>query len=423
LASILPHSFVSGLIYLAVYSLGLALALLLTALLGKRIINRFSWAIDTHSWFRRAIGVLFIIIGVLIISGHEVSVETWVANHLPFDETKIERVLLAKQDRSSLIHTITSGLSSHNVLNVQPTPAPQFAGLTNWINSKPLTLSKLKGKVVLVDFWTFSCINCIRTLPYLEKWDQAYSTKGLVIVGINTPEFAFEHNAANVQAAVIRDGIKYPVALDNNYDTWNAYDNESWPADYLIDKQGNIRYVSLGEGDYNKTEEAIQELLGIKQPLTTPKSDVPIASDQTPETYFGTNREDSYAGSPVIANGTNDFTPQPQTSLKKNSYTLSGEWIVAGESITSDSDSSTLTENITTKNLYMVASAGSTPETVGVNLPPGLAGQYGSDAPNGQVIVNSDRLYSIVSLKNFGTTNVTVTVPKGVSLYTFTFGS
>jgi cytochrome c biogenesis protein CcdA/thiol-disulfide isomerase/thioredoxin len=423
LASILPHSFFSGLIYLVIYSLGLALALLLTALLGKRIINRFSWAVDTHSLFRRAIGVLFIIIGVLIISGNEIRVETWVAKYLPFDETKIERVLLAKQDRSSLIHTITSGLSSHNVLNVQSTPAPQFAGLTNWINSKPLTLSKLKGKVVLVDFWTFSCINCIRTLPYLEKWDQAYSSKGLVIIGINTPEFAFEHNPANVQAAVTRDGIKYPVALDNNYDTWTAYDNESWPADYLIDKQGNIRYVSLGEGDYNKTEEAIQELLNIKQPLTTPKSVVPVASNQTPETYFGTNREDSYEGSPVITNGTSNFTPEPTASLQQSAYTLSGEWTIAGQSITSNSNSSTLTENITTKNLYMVASASSSAETVNVSLASNLANQYGSDAPNGKVIVNSDRLYNIVSLKKFGTTKVTVTVPAGVSLYTFTFGS
>ncbi|MGH7234681.1 MAG: cytochrome c biogenesis protein/redoxin, partial [Candidatus Saccharimonadales bacterium] len=272
LASILPHSILSGLIYLAAYSVGLGVTLLLVALIGKKAISRFSWAVDTHSLFRRLIGVLFVAIGVVIIAGVEPNIEVWVANHLPFDEARIERVLLAKQNKESLIHKLSKDLSQNSVLNVQPTPAPQFVGLTNWINSKPLNLAKLNGKVVLVDFWTFSCINCIRTLPYLEKWYAAYHDRGLVIVGVNTPEFAFEHNPANVRAAVTKFGIKYPVALDNNYDTWNAYNNDSWPADYLIDKQGNIRYVSQGEGDYNITEEAIQELLGIKAPLTTPAS-------------------------------------------------------------------------------------------------------------------------------------------------------
>lgn len=423
LASILPHSFASGLIYLAVYSVGLAATLLLVSLLGKRIISRFSWAVDTHSWFRRGVGILFVIIGILIISGHEVNFETWVANHLPFDETKIERILLAKQNKESLIHTITTNVSRHSVLNVTPTPAPQFVGLTNWINSKPLTLSQLKGKVVLVDFWTFSCINCIRTLPYLEKWYQTYEKDGFVIVGVNTPEFAFEHVPANVQAAVIKDGIKYPVALDNNDDTWNAYGNDSWPADYLIDKSGDIRYVSLGEGDYNKTEEAIQDLLDVNAPLTTPTSTVPISSDQTPETYFGTNRADSYDGVTSLTNGTTNFVSTAVANLNANAFTLGGEWTIAGQSITSDSSTSTLTENVSAKNVYMVASTGSMPETVNVSLPANEAGQYGSDAPNGRVAVNGDQLYHIVSLKQFTTTTVTVTVPKGVSLYTFTFGS
>ncbi len=424
LASILPHSFLSGLINLAAYSLGLALTLLLVALLGKRVISRFSWAVDTHSWFRRGVGILFVLIGALIISGHEIGVETWVANHLPFDETKIERVLLAKQNKESLVHKLTANMAQNSVLNVQPTPAPQFAGLTNWINSKPLTMSELQGKVVLVDFWTYSCINCIRTLPYLEKWDQTYSSKGLVIVGVNTPEFAFEHDPANVQAAVIKDGIKYPVALDNNYGTWNAFQNDSWPADYLIDKQGNIRYVSLGEGDYNKTEEAIQDLLGVKVPLTTPTSNVPISESQTPETYFGTNRADAYDGTTPLANGPANFQAVSSPSLSSNAFTLGGEWEISGQSITSDSDSSTLTENVSAKNVYMVASTASPSSgVVTVSLPSDVAGEYGADAPDGQVTVSGDRLYHIVSLKQFGTTNVTVQVPKGVSLYTFTFGS
>ena len=424
LATILPHSLLSGLIYLAAYSIGLAVTLLLIALLGKRVIARFSWAVNTHGWFRRIVGILFVLIGALIISGHEVSVETWVANHLPFDETKIERVLLATQNKESLIHTLATNVSRDTALNVQPTPAPQFVGLTNWINSKPLTLSLLKGKVVLVDFWTFSCVNCIRTLPYLEKWYQTYSSKGLVIIGVNTPEFAFEQNPTNVQAAVTKDGIKYPVALDNNDDTWDAYQNESWPADYLIDKQGNIRYVSQGEGGYNQTEEAIQDLLGINTTLTTPTSNVPISESQTPETYFGTARADAYEGTPSLTDGTATFRATSSASLGDNAFTLGGTWNIADQSITSESDTATLTENVSAKDVYMVASADSAPnETVTVHLPVNVASDYGSDAPNGQVPINGDRLYHIVSLKQFGNTLVTIQVPKGVSLYTFTFGS
>ncbi|HUC88153.1 MAG TPA: redoxin family protein [Candidatus Binatia bacterium] len=424
LASVLPFTFLAGLIYLVAYTAGLALALLAVSLAGRKLINRFSWAVNTHSLFRRSLGVLFIVIGVGIIGGYQIKVETWVANHLPFDEAKVEQVLLAKQHKSSIIHNISEAISGDDVLNVQPTPAPQFVGLTNWINSEPLTLSRLKGKVVLVDFWTFSCINCIRTLPYLEKWYQTYSSKGLVIIGVNTPEFAFEHDPANVRAAVIKDGIKYPVALDNNYDTWNAYSNDSWPADYLIDKQGDLRYVSLGEGDYSKTEKAIQDLLGINAPLTTPTSNVPISETQTPETYFGTNRADAYDGATPLNNGTANYTATPAASLSDNAFTLGGEWTISGQSITSESDSSTLTENVSAKDVYMVASAVSNSnETLMVSLPTNVTDEYGTDAPNGQVMVNADRLYHIVSLKKFGTIDVTVQVPQGVSLYTFTFGS
>lgn len=422
LASVLPHSFLSGFIYLVAYSLGLVLTLLVISLAGRRYISRFSWAIDTHSLFRRIIGVAFVLIGLVIITGHEVSVETWVANHLPFDETKIERVLLAKQDKSSLVHNISSAVSGGSVLNVQPAPAPEFQGLTNWINSPPLTMSGLRGKVVLVDFWTYSCINCIRSIPYVEKWYQTYYDQGLVVVGVNTPEFAFEHNPANVAAAVARDGITYPVALDNNYDTWNAFNNDSWPADYLIDQQGNIRYVSLGEGDYNKTEKAIQTLLGINRPLQTPTSNVPVSPDQTPETYFGTNREQGYVGQPALNDSTATFTTAH--SLQSDQWSLGGTWQINQENITSQSATSTLTFNVTAKDVYVVAgSANNQPESVAVGLPAADAGQYGSDVTDGHVMISGSRLYHIVSLHQFGSTTVTLTVPAGVSLYTFTFGS
>jgi cytochrome c biogenesis protein CcdA/thiol-disulfide isomerase/thioredoxin len=426
LASILPSSLGAGLIYLVTYTVGLVLALLAVSLAGRRLVERFAWAVDTHSLFRRLLGVLFVLIGIAIISGSQVKVEAWVANHLPFDETKFEQVLLSKQHKTSIFHKLSQSVSDSSALNVQPTPAPEFAGLTNWINSPPLNLAQLRQqhKVVLVDFWTYSCINCIRSIPYVEKWYQTYERDGLVVVGVNTPEFAFEHNPANVAAAVKKDGITYPVALDNNYDTWNAFSNDSWPADYLIDQQGNIRYVAQGEGDYDKTEKAIQALLGINKPLQTPTSNVPITQSQTPETYFGTNRAQNYTGTPDLNDGTTSFQPTVASSLGAGEWTLGGNWRIAADSITSNSSQSTLTFHVSAKDVYMVASpTNNQPAAVSVGLPAANAGQYGSDAPGGTATVNASKLYHIVSLDQAGDTTVTLTVPQGVSLYTFTFGS
>ena len=422
LASILPRSFSAGLVYLSVYTIGLVLALVLIAVVGRKSISKFDWAVNTHSAFRRSLGILFIVIGVAVFSGFEIRTETWVANHLPFDETKIERVLLSKQQNKRSFRVDNTVVSNSSVLNVSATPAPELQGLTNWINSSPLTLTQLRGKVVLVDFWTYSCINCIRTLPFIEKWYQTYQSKGLVIIGVNTPEFAFEHNPINVANAVKGFGITYPVTLDNDYATWNAYNNNSWPADYLIDKAGNVRYVSLGEGDYDKTEKAIQELLGINQSIAPSNYTVPITAGQTSETYFGTNRAQNYAGSPSLSNGSANF--QFAASLKQGQWTLNGRWNITPEYVTSVDNSSALQFNVSAKDVYMVASVpDGQSSTVGVGLPGTDSGLYGVDAPDGMAVVTGSRLYHIVSLKQFDTTTVTLIVPKGVSLFTFTFGS
>lgn len=421
LATVLPHSFLSGLVYLIAFSVGVVITLLLIAFGGKKLIQNHTWAINTHGIFRRTLGILFILIGLVIINGRIIPIETWVANHTPFDETKIERFLLSKQQKSNIYKSIVNSVGGHgNVLNVQPTPAPNFAGLTNWINSPPLTIPSLKGKVVLVDFWTYSCINCIRSLPYIEKWYQAYQDNGFVVVGVNTPEFAFEHIPANVAAAVSKDGIKYPVALDNNYATWNAYNNNSWPADYLIDRQGNIRYVSLGEGSYDITNKAIEQLLNINTPLVTPVSVVPITNQQTAETYFGSERQQTYVGNPPFAGGSGSFTAA--TALSSGEWTLSGAWQVNTQSITSLGNDSTLTFNLSAKNVYMVASS-SSPQTVQVTLPGNTPDQFGVDAPGGLATVNESRLYHILGFSKFSTATVSLKVPSGTSIYTFTFGS
>lgn len=143
-------------------------------------------------------------------------------------------------------------------------PAPEFTGISKWLNSDPVTLAQLRGKVVLVDFWTYTCINCINTLPYVKTWNQKYKDRGLAVIGVHTPEYPFERDTDNVETAIKRFGITYPVAQDNHYATWSAYNNQYWPAFYLLDKKGKVAYTHFGEGDYAQTEAAIQALLAQK---------------------------------------------------------------------------------------------------------------------------------------------------------------
>src|SRR5919198_839182 len=183
--------------------------------------------------------------------------------------------------------------------------APDFSHISDWLNTpgeRPLSLASLRGKVVLVDFWTYSCINCLRTLPHLEAWDRAYRKDGLVIVGVHTPEFAFEHSLSNVRAATRRLGVRYPVALDNDYATWNAYSNQYWPAEYLLDRRGPLRHYHFGEGEYDRTEQLIRQLLAPERaplPSATAIADRTPMAATTPESYLGYERLDRYAGSRI----------------------------------------------------------------------------------------------------------------------------
>lgn len=176
------------------------------------------------------------------------------------------------------------------MLNPLPRRAPEIKGITHWINSEPLTIAGLKGKVVLVDFWTYSCINCIRTQPYLNAWYAKYKDKGLEIIGVHTPEFEFEKNIPNVERAVKDEKITYPVAMDNNYATWNAFDNHYWPAKYLIDQNGQIVYTHFGEGDYDEIEQKVQALLGLNDKMVEVIGILQAQAGQTAETYLGYER-------------------------------------------------------------------------------------------------------------------------------------
>ncbi len=214
--------------------------------------------------------------------------------------------------------------------------APDFTGATNWLNSPLLTIAGLKGKVVLVDFWTYSCINCIRTLPYVTKLYDMYRDKGLVVVGVHAPEFAFEKDTNNVKNAIAQYGIHYPVAQDNNLAIWQAYNNEYWPAEYLINQKGEIVEEHFGEGDYDKTEADIRQLLGI-----TSGSEMPVTNDnldkiQSPEMYFGTDRM-QYLSSEQTTTGNNPSLSAQNYVLVQNpdlnSYSLGGTWKSSNQSI------------------------------------------------------------------------------------------
>ena len=176
-----------------------------------------------------------------------------------------------------------------------PYKAPEIAGIDAWINSTPLSWNNLKGKVVLIDFWTYSCINCIRTLPYLKDWYAKYHDKGFEIIGIHSPEFQFEHDLNNVKNAVKQDGITYPVALDNQFITWQNFKNEYWPAHYLVNKNGEVVYVHFGEGEYDVTENNIRYLLGMGGQVTHNKYEENYATTQTPETYLGYHRAERFS--------------------------------------------------------------------------------------------------------------------------------
>jgi cytochrome c biogenesis protein CcdA/thiol-disulfide isomerase/thioredoxin len=421
LATVLPVNFGQAMAYIMSYIVGLALVLLLIGYFGQRFISKIKFASNPKGWFQRIIAILFIIVGLLVFTGYDKRFQTWVSTHTPFNFDALSSQLLPdaknKADRAGLF-------------NVEPYAAPQFKGLEGWINSRPLELQKLKGKVVLVDFWTYSCINCIRNNPYLDKWYQTYKDKGFVVVGVHAPEFAFEKNRVNVQNAVRDQKISYPVALDNDFMTWNAFSNRSWPSAYLIDAEGNVRRVHEGEGRYTETEQAIRELLvekganveGIS--MTSDASKPPVTTEQTPETYLGSRRASDYTGSPALAVApTSTFTAA--TKLDSNEWTLGGTWEVQQEKIIARGGS-TLSFKVSAKDVYIVGGS-AVKQNIGVKLngrPISDTKSAGADIKNSQVSVQESKLYRLISFPEFTKdSTVTLSVPDEVELNVFTFGS
>lgn len=304
---------------------------------------------------------------------------------------------------------------SNNLKNLGA--APELVGISNWLNlpdnKQSLSLAELKGKVVLVDFWTYSCINCIRTLPYVTKWYDTYKDQGLVIIGVHTPEFAFEKETENVLTAIKNFSIKFPVAQDNDYKTWTAYKNQYWPAKYLIDQQGNIVYTHFGEGNYEETENLIRELLGLnKSPYANYNDQKNLNQTKSPEMYFGTDRleyltpEQSPSG--VIESS---FTFPKQ--LKLNNFALEGQWQFSPEKITSISNNSKIRLKFNSGKVFMVASSNKQ-----ITLKIKVDGKAQPD-----VLVSTSQLYTLFDSNEYNEHIIDIeATDAGLEAFTFTFG-
>jgi cytochrome c biogenesis protein CcdA/thiol-disulfide isomerase/thioredoxin len=431
LATILPTSFALGLFYLGIYIIGLAAMLLLVVALGRKFTSRLGWALNPDGWFKRGLGILFVLIGFAVLTGYDKQLENYVEGVQFLNVSNLEKPFLPHNTGVAGSSDTSNISASGAVFAVKnPIKAPEITGITNWINSNGESIAALKGKVVLIDFWTYSCINCIHTLPHVTSWYEKYKDQGLVVLGIHAPEFSFEHVPANVAKAVKDDNIHYPVGLDNNYATWNAYGNQYWPAEYFIDREGNIRHYKFGEGDYANDELVIQALLkenGTKvgQPVSIDSRNPASTGQQSPETYLGYERATANQNDGGLKNDT-DNQYRYSSPLAPNGWAYTGTWNVGALDTKSVSDSK-LFFSFTAKQVYLVMGS-STPAkvTVLVNGKPVVAEQVaGADVgQDGSVIVSDSRLYRLVnSASLFENATLELDIPSGVVVNAFTFDS
>jgi cytochrome c biogenesis protein CcdA/thiol-disulfide isomerase/thioredoxin len=395
------------------YAAGAAVPLLAIVRGSRGLTARFRRQAQT---VRIAGGVLMAAAAVVIYQGWAENLQTKVPGYAQWAQDAIEGSSAAKTRLDRLGGKTKPALASSGQL-IGKVPlkdygtAPDVHDVSAWINSRPLSLHGLRGKVVLVDFWTYSCINCLRTLPYLKAWDARYRSKGLVILGVHTPEFAFEHDLGNVREAVKRLGIGYPVALDNGYGTWKAYSNNYWPADYLVDQAGRVRDVHFGEGDYAKTERNIRLLLEAGKAGRLPQAgrdtDRTPLEIRTPESYLGYLRIGNYTGSPLRTDRPAAY--RFPASLTQDSYAYAGTWKVEGERIVAEDDAR-LRLNFTARTVHLVLTGR------------GLVRVKLNGKPNATVRVNGDRLYTLVTQQRAADGLLELRFTRGLAAYAFTFG-
>ena len=398
------------------YAAGSGLALLALGLGGRRLVGRLSRG-GRAGALRQAMGAVMLATAVALAANLDVQLESALARHAPTAS------LTAGLERS---HAVTSRLDALRPPSRFAAPAagrgaglpdlgeaPDFTGTQRWFNSAPLTLAGLRGRVVLVDFWTYTCINCLRTLPYLEAWDRRYRGAGLTIVGVHSPEFTFEKDAGNVAGAIAREGIRYPVVQDNDLATWRAWGNEYWPAEYLIDARGHVRESHFGEGSYGQTERDIRALLAEAGharvgamarvgPVLRPSA---VA---TPETYLGTMRAQGFPPGGRPSDGTRAYPAAPP-NLPVNDFWLSGTWRVTPEAAMAR-HGARIDAEVVARHVYLVLSGRG---TVRVSL---------DGRPRAPVRVDGQRLYELVRPPDLQPHRLTLRLDPGLAGFAFTFG-
>ena len=409
---------------LLVFAAGAATSLGLALLAGGRVFAMMKRGLGAEEWLRRGLGVL-VVVGVIIIAlGWDTK---FLAQFSFLNTAKTEQQLIGKFAQSSS--------------NLAVRSAPELQGATQWLNSPALNLSDLRGKVVLVDFWTYSCINCLRTLPYLKAWDEKYRAQGLVIIGVHAPEFAFEKNAHNVEQAVRDLDINYPVAMDNNFAIWNAYKNEYWPAHYLIDAQGQIREQHFGEGNYQETEQSIQKMLKEIHPELAAQTPVKISvagvagvalaaqtdsALRSPETYLGNSKQKNFASPETILKDAKQHYSAPK-NLALHHWALSGDWLISAESAALQSEYGALDFNFYGRDVNLVMGAkNGKPVRYKITLDgvaPDAAHGMDSDA-QGNGAIAGQRLYQLLRLpSSAGEHHLHIEfLDSGAEVFAFTFG-
>lgn len=410
------------------YSLGTAIPMFIIMYGGQKLLHRVPWLLTNTEKIQKIFGILMIITAVGILNNIDRKFQTYILTTFPqygegltnFEDIPLIREQLQKLNPSQK----TNSQSSPTDLPLAQGPlAPEIISGGEWFNSKPLTLKELRGKVVLIDFWTYSCINCQRTFPYLRSWWDKYKDMGFVIIGVHSPEFAFEKNPHNVKQALTDFTIQYPVVQDNDFATWRAYDNHYWPAKYLIDKNGVIRYTHFGEGEYDKTEEMIQTLLKeAGKTNATTKIENPTYSvyANTPELYLGYSRME-YLSSPESIKKDKPQTFTAPKTIPANYFAFSGNWMITKEYANPQKDA-TLNLNFESKEVFLVMRSKKGQAKIKILLD-NKQQFFGADNDNGIVTVTNDNLYKLIKLPNPGRHTLRLEFEDGnAELYAFTFG-
>jgi cytochrome c biogenesis protein CcdA/thiol-disulfide isomerase/thioredoxin len=393
---------------LIAYAVGAGIPMLAIAYGGQYVTTRVRAITKYSRRIQQVFGVLIILLAVAIHFNYDTKIEAKLISLAP----GLQLSLPASSNTNAGGAPASNNGTDKTALGNYG-PAPEFTGIDDWLNGSPQTIAGLKGKVVLVDFWTYSCINCIRTLPYVTTWYNTYHADGLEVIGVHTPEFSFEKDSNNVMDAIKSNGIKYPVAQDNEYATWDAYHNDSWPAEYLIDQNGTIVAEDFGEGNYDVMENNIRSLLGLNGGATlSVAATTPNFSDiGTPETYFGLARQ-QYMTAQQTASPTEQNYTLP-SNLALNEFGVGGTWQFDDQYAQLTSGAGTLAMHFHSSKVYMVASSAK-PVTVKVYID----GTYYKD-----VTISSSMLYTLYDSNTYADHTIELQIPSaGLEAFTFTFG-